>query len=416
MTESILKQNDGKFSIENVLVENITKKFSTPSYVYSKKIILDNYLNFKKQFEDMNHLICFAVKSNPNIAILNLLVNNGAGFDIVSGGELQRVISAKGDPKKVVFSGVGKSQEDIELAIKHDILTFNVESEAELYRIQNTAKKLNKKASISIRVNPDVDPKTHPYISTGLKDNKFGVDEQNAISMYKIAKELDAIEIKGIDCHIGSQITELQPFEDSIKKLLALIDYLKSIDILIEHIDIGGGIGIQYSEETPPTFADYGKTVKNILKERDLKIIFEPGRALIGKAGILLTEVEYIKNSSEKNFLIVNAAMNDLMRPSLYEAFHEIINLSPSDSEKKNYDIVGPVCETGDFLGKGRLISAEENNILAVLDVGAYGMSMSSNYNSRPKAAEILVDDDKFYLIRNRENFADLINGEQLLP
>ena len=416
MTESILKQNNGKFSIENVLVENITKKFSTPSYVYSKKIILDNYLNFKKQFEDMNHLICFAVKSNPNIAILNLLVNNGAGFDIVSGGELQRVISAKGDPKKVVFSGVGKSQEDIELAIKHDILTFNVESEAELYRIQNTAKKLNKKASISIRVNPDVDPKTHPYISTGLKDNKFGVDEKNAISMYKIAKELDAIEIKGINCHIGSQITELQPFEDSIKKLLALIDYLKSIDILIEHIDIGGGIGIQYSEETPPTFADYGKTVKNILKERDLKIIFEPGRALIGKAGILLTEVEYIKNSSEKNFLIVNAAMNDLMRPSLYEAFHEIINLSPSDSEKKNYDIVGPVCETGDFLGKGRLISAEENNILAVLDVGAYGMSMSSNYNSRPKAAEILVDDNKFYLIRNRENFADLINGEQLLP
>jgi len=416
MTESILKQNDGKFSIENVLVEDIIKKFSTPSYVYSKKIILDNYLNFKKQFEDMNHLICFAVKSNSNIAILNLLVNNGAGFDIVSGGELQRVIAAKGDPKKVVFSGVGKSQEDIELAIKHDILTFNVESEAELYRIQNTAKKLNKKASISIRVNPDVDPKTHPYISTGLKNNKFGVDEQNAISMYKIAKELDAIEIKGIDCHIGSQITELQPFEDSIKKLLALIDYLKSIDILIEHIDIGGGIGIQYSKETPPTFADYGKTVKNILKERDLKIIFEPGRALIGKAGILLTEVEYIKNSSEKNFLIVNAAMNDLMRPSLYEAFHEIINLSPSDSEKKNYDIVGPVCETGDFLGKGRLISAEENNILAVLDVGAYGMSMSSNYNSRPKAAEILVDDNKFYLIRNRENFADLINGEQLLP
>ena len=416
MTESILKQNDGKFSIENVLVEDIIKKFSTPSYVYSKKIILDNYLNFKKQFEDMNHLICFAVKSNSNIAILNLLVNNGAGFDIVSGGELQRVIAAKGDPKKVVFSGVGKSQEDIELAIKHDILTFNVESESELYRIQNTAKKLNKKASISIRVNPDVDPKTHPYISTGLKNNKFGVDEQNAISMYKIAKELDAIEIKGIDCHIGSQITELQPFEDSIKKLLALIDYLKSIDILIEHIDIGGGIGIQYSEETPPTFADYGKTVKNILKERDLKIIFEPGRALIGKAGILLTEVEYIKNSSEKNFLIVNAAMNDLMRPSLYEAFHEIINLSPSDSEKKNYDIVGPVCETGDFLGKDRLISAEENNILAVLDVGAYGMSMSSNYNSRPKAAEILVDDNKFYLIRNRENFADLINGEQLLP
>jgi len=416
MTESILKLKEGKFYIENVLVENIVRVFDTPSYIYSKKIILDNYLDFKSQFNNIDHLICFAVKSNPNIAILNLLANNGAGFDIVSGGELHRVIAAKGDPKKIVFSGVGKSKEDIELAINHDILTFNVESEAELYRIQNTAKKLNKKASISIRVNPDVDPKTHPYISTGLKDNKFGVDEHNAISMYKIAKELDSIEIKGIDCHIGSQITELQPFEDSIKKLLALIDHLKSIGILIKHMDIGGGIGIQYSDEVPPTFSDYAQTVKNILKGRDLKIIFEPGRALIGKAGILLTEVEYIKNSSEKNFMIINAAMNDLMRPALYGAFHEIINLSPTDSEKKNYDIVGPVCETGDFLGKDRLLSAEEGNILAVLDVGAYGMSMSSNYNSRPKASEILVDDDKLHLIRNRETFVDLINGEQLLP
>jgi len=416
MTESILKLKEGKFYIENVLVENIVNKFDTPSYIYSKKIILDNYLDFKSQFNDIDHLICFAVKSNPNIAILNLLANNGAGFDIVSGGELQRVIAAKGDPKKIVFSGVGKSKEDIELAIKYDILTFNVESEAELYRIQNTAKRLNKKASISIRVNPNVDPKTHPYISTGLKDNKFGLDEQNAISMYKIANELDSIEIKGIDCHIGSQITELQPFEDSIKKLLGLIDHLQSIGILIKHIDIGGGIGIQYSDEVPPTFSDYAKTVKNILKGRNLNIIFEPGRALIAKAGILLTEVEYIKNSSEKNFMIINAAMNDLMRPALYGAFHEIINLSPTDSEKKNYDIVGPVCETGDFLGKDRLLSAEEGNILAVLDVGAYGMSMSSNYNSRPKASEILVDDDKLHLIRNRETFVDLINGEQLLP
>ena len=416
MTESILKLKDGKFYIENLLVENIAKEFGTPSYIYSKKNILDNYLDFKNQFNDISHLICFAVKANPNIAILNLLAKNGAGFDIVSSGELQRVITAKGDPKKVVFSGVGKSKEDIELAIRHDILAFNVESEAELYRIQSIAKKLNKVASISIRVNPDVDPKTHPYISTGLKDNKFGIDEQNAISMYTIAKELDSIEIKGIDCHIGSQITELQPFEDSIKKLLVLIDHLKSIDILIEHIDIGGGIGIQYSNEVPPTFSDYAKTVKHILKDRDLKIIFEPGRALIGKAGILLTEVEYIKNSSEKNFIIINAAMNDLMRPALYGAFHKIINLSPTDSEQKHYDIVGPVCETGDFLGKDRLLSAVEGNILAVLDAGAYGMSMSSNYNSRPKASEILVDDDKLHLIRNRETFADLINGEQLLP
>ena len=416
MTLSILKLKEKKFYIENVLIEDIAKKFSTPSYIYSKENILNNYLNFKNQFDDIDHLICFSVKSNPNIAILNLLANNGSGFDIVSGGELQRVITAKGDPQKVVFSGVGKSKEDIELAIKHDILTFNVESESELYRIQNAAKKLNKKANISIRVNPNVDPKTHPYISTGLKKNKFGVDEKNAILMYKIAKKLDSINIKGIDCHIGSQITELKPFEDSIKKLMELVNHLKSIDIFIKHIDIGGGIGIKYSKEEPPTFSDYAKTVKNILKDTDLKIIFEPGRALIGKAGILLTEVEFIKNGPEKNFVIVNAAMNDLMRPTLYDAFHEIINLSESKSQKKKYDIVGPICETGDFLGKDRLLSVEENNILAILDVGAYGMSMSSNYNSRPKVSEIMVDDNKFYMIRNRETFADLINKEQLLP
>ena len=416
MTLSILKLKEKKFYIENVPIENITKKFSTPSYIYSKENILNNYLNFKTQFDDIDHLICFSVKSNPNIAILNLLANNGSGFDIVSGGELQRIIAAKGDPQKVVFSGVGKSKDDIELAIKHDILTFNVESESELYRIQNAAKKLNKKANISIRVNPNVDPKTHPYISTGLKKNKFGVDEKNAILMYKIAKKLDSINIKGIDCHIGSQITELKPFEDSIKKLMELVSHLKSIDIFIKHIDIGGGIGIKYSKEEPPTFSDYAKTVKNILKDTDLKIIFEPGRALIGKAGVLLTEVEFIKNGPEKNFVIVNAAMNDLMRPTLYDAFHEIINLSESKSEKKKYDIVGPICETGDFLGKDRLLSVEENNILAILDVGAYGMSMSSNYNSRPKVSEIMVDDDKFYMIRNRETFADLINKEQLLP
>ncbi len=416
MTLSILKLKEKKFYIENVPIENITKKFSTPLYIYSKENILNNYLNFKNQFDDIDHLICFSVKSNPNIAILNLLANNGSGFDVVSGGELQRIIAAKGDPQKVVFSGVGKSKDDIELAIKHDILTFNVESESELYRIQNAAKRLNKKANISIRINPNVDPKTHPYISTGLKKNKFGVDEKNAILMYKIAKKLDSINIKGIDCHIGSQITELKPFEDSIKKLMELVSHLKSIDIFIKHIDIGGGIGIKYSKEEPPTFSDYAKTVKNILKDTDLKIIFEPGRALIGKAGVLLTEVEFIKNGPEKNFVIVNAAMNDLMRPTLYDAFHEIINLSESKSQKKKYDIVGPICETGDFLGKDRLLSVEENNILAILDVGAYGMSMSSNYNSRPKVSEIMVDDNKFYMIRNRETFADLINKEQLLP
>tara|TARA_B100001559_G_scaffold316631_1_gene320461 strand:- start:308 stop:1558 length:1251 start_codon:yes stop_codon:yes gene_type:complete len=416
MTVSILKLKEKKFYIENVHIEEISKKFSTPLYIYSKKIILNNYLNFQNEFKDMDHLICFAVKSNPNIAILNLLANNGAGFDIVSGGELQRVIAAKGDPKKVVFSGVGKSIEDIELAIKNDILSFNVESEPELYRIHNAAKKLNKRARISIRVNPDVDPKTHPYISTGLKENKFGVDEKNAILLYKTAKKLDSIDIHGIDCHIGSQITELKPFKDSIKKLLALIKYLKSIDIFIEYIDIGGGIGIQYEKEKPPNISEYAKSVKKILKGINLKIIFEPGRVLVGNAGILLTTVEFIKNSSEKNFVIVNAAMNDLMRPSLYSAFHKIVNLSQSKSHKKKYDIVGPICETGDFLGKNRLLSVEENNLLAILDVGAYGMSMSSHYNSRPKISEIMVDNDKFYVIRNKDTFADLINGEKLLP
>ena len=416
MTASILKLKGKKFYIENVLVEDISNKFDTPSYVYSKKIILDNYLNFQNQFNEMDHLICFAVKSNPNIAILNLLAKNGAGFDIVSGGELQRVIAAKGDPKKIVFSGVGKSLEDIKLAIKNDILTFNVESEPELHRIHNAAKKLKKRARISIRVNPDVDPKTHPYISTGLKENKFGVDEKNAISLYKIAKKLDSIDIQGIDCHIGSQITELKPFKDSIKKLLTLVNYLKSIDIPIQHIDIGGGIGIQYDKEKPPNISEYAKTVKKILKGTGLKIIFEPGRVLIGNAGILLTTVEFIKNGTEKNFVVVDAAMNDLMRPSLYSAFHKIVNLSESPSRRKKYDIVGPICETGDFLGKNRTLSVEENNLLAILDVGAYGMSMSSNYNTRPKVSEILVDKDKFFIIRKKDTFADLINGEQLLP
>jgi len=416
MTSSILKQKKGKFYIEGVSLDSIINTYETPSYIYSKKIILDNFNNFQSFFKNKDHLICFSVKSNSNLAILNLLAKSGAGFDIVSGGELQRVISAKGDPKKIVFSGVGKTIDEIKLAIQNDILAFNVESEPELLRIQEIAKSLNKKASISIRVNPNVDAKTHPYISTGLKDNKFGIDEKKAIELYKKANALDSIIIKGIDCHIGSQITELAPFIDSVKKLINLIEQLKFININIEHIDIGGGIGINYRKETPPTFSKYAQAICALIKDKNLKIIFEPGRALIGKAGLLLTQVEYIKNNKDKNFAIMNTAMNDLMRPALYDAFHEIINLSVPQTKQSVYDIVGPICETADFLGKDRVMSIDPGNFLAILDTGAYGMTMSSNYNSRPRISELMVDKNHIYEIKKRETYSDLIQGEIFLP
>ena len=416
MSKSMIHSNKGAFFIENVPVKKIAEDYGTPAYVYSKKTIVDTFYNFKKSFLKLDTLICFAVKANSNIAILNLLAEHGAGFDIVSGGELKRVITAKGDPKKVVFSGIGKSIEEIGFAINHDILAFNVESEGELHRIQSVAKSLNKKAAISIRVNPNVDAKTHPYISTGLKDNKFGVDENQSIKLYRLAKDMDSIDIKGIDCHIGSQITEINPFIDSTKKLVELIDHLKTLNIDIEHFDIGGGLGINYKDESPPSFIEYADAINQIIGNRKLKIILEPGRSLIGKAGTLLTNLEYIKEGSSKNFAIIDAAMNDLMRPSLYGAYHEIINLNTEQSEKKEYDIVGPVCETGDFLGKDRLLSIKNGDILAVLDVGAYGMSMSSNYNSRPRAIELLVDNETVHVIRERETFDHLISGESILP
>jgi diaminopimelate decarboxylase len=416
MSQSMIYSNKGAFFIENVPVIQIAEDYGTPAYVYSKKIIENTYTIFKESFHKLDPLICFAVKANSNIAILNLLARHGAGFDIVSGGELKRIIAAKGDPKKVVFSGIGKSIEEIGLAISHNILAFNVESEGELYRIQSVAKSLNKKAAISIRVNPNVDAKTHPYISTGLKDNKFGVDENQSIKLYQLAKDMDSIDIKGIDCHIGSQITEIEPFIDSTKKLISLIDHLKTLGINIEHFDIGGGLGINYKDESPPSFTDYAVAIDQIIGNRKLKVILEPGRSLIGKAGALLTNLEYIKEGSSKNFAIVDAAMNDLMRPSLYDAYHGIINLNTHQSEQKEYDIVGPVCETGDFFGKKRLLSIKDGDLLAVLDVGAYGMSMSSNYNSRPRAIELLIDNNKVHVIRERETFDHLIMGESILP
>ena len=415
MKDEIIYSNNGKYFIEDVPVDEIEKTFGTPAYVYSKKSIVDSYKSFDDAFKKNTHLICFAVKANPNLAILNILANQGAGFDIVSGGELQRVIAAKGDPKKVVFSGIGKSSKEIELAIHHDILDFNIESEPELYRIQTIAKGMGKIASISIRVNPNVDAKTHPYISTGLKDNKFGVDEQKAIDLYKIANDMDSIAIKGIDCHIGSQITELSPFVDSISMLVGMIEKLKDLGIQISHLDVGGGIGINYNSENPPDFNAYAEAILPLLEKQNLKLIFEPGRAILGKAGVLLTKVEYVKKGPAKNFAIIDAAMNDLMRPSLYNAHHDIINTSKCSAESTTFDVVGPVCETGDFIGKDRNLSLAEGNLLAVVDVGAYGMSMSSNYNSRVRPVELLVDGDKIREIRKRENFSDLIRGESII-
>ncbi|KRP07472.1 MAG: diaminopimelate decarboxylase [Methylophilales bacterium BACL14 MAG-120920-bin58] len=415
MKDEIIYSNNGKYFIEDVPVDEIEKTFGTPAYVYSKKSIVDSYKSFDDAFKKNTHLICFAVKANPNLAILNILANQGAGFDIVSGGELQRVIAAKGDPKKVVFSGIGKSSKEIELAIHHDILAFNIESEPELYRIQTIAKGMGKIASISIRVNPNVDAKTHPYISTGLKDNKFGVDEQKAIDLYKIANDMDSIAIKGIDCHIGSQITELSPFVDSISMLVGMIEKLKDLGIQISHLDVGGGIGINYNSENPPDFNAYAEAILPLLEKQNLKLIFEPGRAILGKAGVLLTKVEYVKKGPAKNFAIIDAAMNDLMRPSLYNAHHDIINTSKCSAESTTFDVVGPVCETGDFIGKDRNLSLAEGNLLAVVDVGAYGMSMSSNYNSRVRPVELLVDGDKIREIRKRENFSDLIRGESII-
>ncbi|MDC0931670.1 diaminopimelate decarboxylase [Methylophilaceae bacterium] len=416
MNSSILIKKKDKFFVEDVCIDSIIEKFATPTYIYSKQRIVDNFKNLESAFKNVDHMICFAVKANSNIAILNLLAKNGAGFDIVSGGELRRVIAADGDPKKIVFSGVGKTSEEIKLAIDNNILAFNIESEDELIRIQEIAKSLNKKASISIRVNPDVNAKTHPYISTGLKENKFGVCEESALNLYKKAKTMDAILIKGIDCHIGSQITDLKPFEDSVKKLIVLIDKLEIEGIKIKHLDIGGGIGISYKDEKTIAFDDYAKAVSSLTKGRGFKILLEPGRVIMADAGAILSKVEYVKRTQDKNFAIIDAAMNDLMRPSLYGAFHKILNASQTTEKESVFDIVGPICETGDFIGKDRVISIEPDNILVIMDTGAYAMSMSSNYNSRPRLHELMIDKDKIHMIREKESFDDLIRGEKILP
>ena len=346
---------------------------------------------------------------------MRLFAKLGAGFDIVSGGELARVIAAGGDPAKVVFSGVGKTESEMRSALEVNIFCFNVESASELERLNRVAGSMQKIAPVSLRVNPNVDAKTHPYISTGLKNNKFGVAYEEALSLYQAAAKMPNIVIHGVDCHIGSQLTELSPFLDALDRVLALVDQIEAVGIPIHHIDAGGGIGICYQDETPPDFSEYAQAMRRKMAGRKVKLVFEPGRALVGNAGALLTKVEYLKHTESKNFAIVDAAMNDLMRPALYDAYHDIVSVKPSEVESQVYEIVGPVCESGDFLGHDRQLALRQDDLLAILSAGAYGMSMSSNYNTRPRAAEVMVDGDQVYEIRKREKVADLFALERVL-
>jgi diaminopimelate decarboxylase len=406
---------DNTLHAEHVALNQIAENFGTPCYVYSKAALTQAFERFDAGFKDTNHLVCFAVKSNPSLAILNLFAKLGAGFDIVSGGELARVIAAGGDPSKVVFSGVGKTADEMRAALDAGIFCFNVESASELMRLNDIAGYMGKVAPVSLRVNPNVDAKTHPYISTGLKNNKFGVAYEDALDIYLQAAAMPNIAIHGVDCHIGSQITELSPFLDAFDRVLALVDALEQNKIHIQHIDLGGGIGICYSDETPPEFTEYAKAMLAKLGKRDIKLVFEPGRALVGNAGVLLTKVEYLKHTETKNFAIVDAAMNDLMRPALYDAYHAIEAVKPRVANTQNYEIVGPVCESGDFLGHDRDLALAEGDLLAIMSAGAYGMSMSSNYNTRPRAAEIMVDGDKSIVIRQREKVQDLFALETII-
>ncbi|MGQ2965956.1 diaminopimelate decarboxylase [Methylophilus sp.] len=406
----------GLLHAENVALRDIAAQHQTPTYVYSRSALTDTFQRFQAGLLGHEHLICFAVKANPSLAILNLFARLGAGFDIVSGGELARVIAAGGDPKKVVFSGVGKSHSEIRAALQAGILCFNVESINELHRIQQVAAETGTIAPVSLRVNPNVDAKTHPYISTGLKNNKFGVAFEDALDLYQQAASMPNIAVHGVDCHIGSQITELSPFLDALDKVLGLVDALAQRNIHIRHIDVGGGVGITYSDETPPDFATYTAAIMQKLAGRGVKVLFEPGRALVGNAGVLLTKVEYLKPGESKNFAIVDAAMNDLMRPALYDAYHNITTIAASSAQAQIYEVVGPVCESGDFLGHDRQLAIDEGDYLAIHSAGAYGMSMSSNYNTRARAAEVLVDGDQVHVIREREQIADLFKLERTLP
>lgn len=398
---------------ENVVLDDLAATFGTPLYVYSQAALSEAFSGYKNAFSCLDPLICYAVKANGNLSILRHFASLGSGFDIVSGGELARVLAAGGDAKKTIFSGVGKSVSEIEYALNQDILCFNVESVNELERINTVASSLGKKAPISLRINPDVDAKTHPYISTGLKDNKFGIAFKDALATYKHAASLPALDVLGIDCHIGSQLMDAAPLIEAFERLLSLVDELGQLGIHLKHIDIGGGIGITYSDETAPSLEDYAKALKSRLGNRDLHLMLEPGRSLVGNAGVLLTKVEYIKAGDTKNFIVVDAAMNDLMRPALYQAFHDIVPVKlDADAKTVFADVVGPICESSDFLGKDRSIAVKEGELLAVKSAGAYAFTMASNYNARMRTAEILVNGSEFKLIRERETLNQMLANE----
>jgi diaminopimelate decarboxylase (EC 4.1.1.20) len=408
---------DGQLHAEAVALSRIAEEFGTPVYVYSRAALEQAYLAYARALAGQDALVCYAVKANANLAVLNVLARLGAGFDIVSVGELERVLRAGGDPRKVVFSGVGKQRGEIRRALEVGILCFNIESAAELERIEAVAAQMGVEAPVSIRVNPDVDAGTHPYISTGLKENKFGVEIDTAVELYRRAAASSQLEVVGMDCHIGSQLTELGPFLAALDRLLLLLDKLSAQGIQIHHLDLGGGLGVRYHDETPPTPGAYLEQVLQRLQGRDYKLIVEPGRSIAANAGVMLTRVELLKHSGDKNFAIVDAAMNDLIRPALYGAYQAIIPVKPrTEGESKHWDLVGPVCETGDFLGKDRPLNLQPGDLLAVCSAGAYGFVMASNYNTRPRPAEVMVDDNRACLVRARETLNDLMRGEQLLP
>ena len=411
------RYHQGQLYAEQCALEALASRYGTPLYVYSRAALEEQLQNYQTALSDWPHLVCYSVKANSNLAVLNVLARLGAGFDIVSVGELERVLAAGGDPSKVVFSGVGKQTQEMQRALEVGVHCFNVESEAELERLSEVACALGKVAHISLRVNPDVDAKTHPYISTGLKDNKFGIDINQAEPVYLKAAQLPGLKIIGVDCHIGSQLTEITPFLDALERVLLLVDSLAEQGIVLQHLDLGGGLGVRYRDEQPASVGEYMAAVKQRLGHRNLQLIFEPGRYIAANSGVLLTRVEYLKLNEHKNFAVVDAAMNDLIRPSLYDAWQAIQPLTEdSPAPKRAYDVVGPVCETGDFLGKDRELAIAEGDYLAVMSAGAYGFVMASNYNSRGRAAEIMVDGEHAYVVRERESIASLFAHEHLLP
>jgi diaminopimelate decarboxylase len=406
----------GRLQAESVPLDEIARRFGTPCYVYSRSALESAFRAFTAPLAGREHLVCYAMKANSNLGVLDVLARLGAGFDIVSGGELARVLAAGGDPRKVVFSGVGKSAAEIRDALTAGILCFNVESAAELARIERIAGQMSARAPVSLRVNPDVDPKTHPYISTGLKENKFGIAYDEAMALYRQTASSRSLQVVGIGFHIGSQLTEVAPFVAALDRVLPLVDALAKRGIAMHHLDLGGGLGIRYRDEQPPPPAAYLGAMLARLSGRPERILLEPGRALVGNAGVLLTRVEYLKHGPDRNFAVVDAAMNDLLRPALYDAWHDIVPVAPRDAPPRPYEVVGPVCESADFLGRGRSLALAEGDLLAILSAGAYGMAMSSNYNSRPRVPEVMVDGAAAHLVRERESVPALFALERRLP